>query len=70
MFSRPAQSIAGAVRSTDENFTLPLIEEIEIAARDSGRGVSTAQSGLVRVYAFGTALAMLAVIVAFVWIEV
>jgi NADH-quinone oxidoreductase subunit L len=70
LFSRPAQAIARGLRRTDDVFTLPMLEEIEIAARDSARGVSRSQSGLVRVYAFGTAIAMLAVVVAFVWIEV
>ena len=70
VFSRPAQAIARGVRSTDENLTVPMLEEVEIAARDSGHGIGRAQNGLVRVYAFATAVAMLAVIVAFVWIEV
>jgi NADH-quinone oxidoreductase subunit L len=70
LFSRPAEALARALRRTDDVFTLPMLEEVEIAARDSARGVSSSQSGLVRVYAFGTAIAMLAVVVAFVWIEV
>jgi NADH-quinone oxidoreductase subunit L len=70
LFSRPAQGLARAFTRTEEAFTVPLLEEVEIAARDSGRGIGRAQNGLVRVYAFATALAMLAVIVAFVWMEV
>jgi NADH-quinone oxidoreductase subunit L len=70
LFSRPAQALARTLRRIDDVFTLPMLEEVEIAARDSARGVSNSQSGLVRVYAFGTAIAMLAVVVAFVWIEV
>jgi len=69
IFVRPAQGVAMFVRRTDEVVTLPLLEEVEVAARQSSQGIGKAQSGLVRVYAFGTALAMLAVIAAFVWIK-
>ncbi|MCW2928066.1 MAG: NADH:ubiquinone oxidoreductase subunit, partial [Thermoleophilia bacterium] len=69
IFSRPAQAVARGAVATDDHFTLPMLDEVQIAARDSGRGIGAAQNGLVRVYAFGTAAAMLAVIVAVVWIE-
>ncbi|MCW2921384.1 MAG: proton-translocating NADH-quinone oxidoreductase, chain [Thermoleophilia bacterium] len=69
VFVRPAQAIAEGVRSTDEVVTLPMLEEIEIATRDSGRGFGRMQTGLVRTYAFATAIGMLAIIVAFLWIE-
>ena len=68
-FTRPAQGIATGLRATDEGFTLPLLDEVQIAASDSGRGLGRLQSGLVRTYAFATAIGMLAVIVAFLWIE-
>jgi NADH-quinone oxidoreductase subunit L len=69
IFVRPAQSIAAGLRRTDELVTVPMLEEVEVATRDSGREVGRLQSGLVRAYAFATALAMLALVVAVLWIE-
>ncbi len=69
VFTRPSQAIARAAVATDEVFTMPMLEEIEIATRDSGRGLGRLQTGLVRTYAFATAIGMLAIIVAFLWIE-
>ncbi|MCW2949314.1 MAG: nuoL [Thermoleophilia bacterium] len=67
--SRPVQAIAVGARGIDEQVTAPLLDEVELAFRDSGRLLSRAQSGLVRVYAFGTGVAFLAVIVAFLWVK-
>jgi NADH:ubiquinone oxidoreductase subunit 5 (subunit L)/multisubunit Na+/H+ antiporter MnhA subunit len=69
VFTRPAQATARALRSTEETFTVPMLDEVEITARDSGRGLARLQTGLVRTYAFATAIGMLAVIIAFLWIE-
>ena len=69
VFVRPAQSIATAIRRTDEVVTLPMLDEIQIATTESGRSIGRLQTGLVRTYAFATAIGMLAVIVAFLWIE-
>ena len=66
---RPAQAIARGMRRIDEAFTLPMLDEVEVAARDSGRGLGRLQTGLVRTYAFATVLGMLALVVAFLWIE-
>ncbi|MCB0877918.1 MAG: NADH-quinone oxidoreductase subunit L [Thermoleophilia bacterium] len=69
IFVRPAQALARGIRSTDEHVTLPLLEEVETAATDSGRALGKLQNGLVRSYAFATILGMVALVVAFIWIE-
>jgi NADH-quinone oxidoreductase subunit L len=69
VFVRPAQAIATSVRRTDELVTLPMLEEVDIATRDAGRTLGRLQTGLVRTYAFATALAMLVLVIAFLWIE-
>ncbi len=66
---RPAQAIARSLRRTDESFTLPMLDEVEVTMRDSSRGLSRLQNGLVRTYAFATVLGMVALVVAFLWIE-
>ena len=67
--SRPVQAIAGGMRDVDDKVTAPLLDEVELAMRDSGTAIGRAQNGLLRVYAFGTAVAFLAVITAFLWVK-
>jgi len=69
LFARPAQGIANALRSTDESVTVPMLGRVSDAAAGAGARVGRTQNGLVRVYAFGTAVAMLAVLIAFLWME-
>jgi NADH-quinone oxidoreductase subunit L len=68
VFARPAQALATALRRTDEAVTLPMLEEVELSAVQASDGLSRAQSGLVRGYAFATVLAFVAIVVAVVWI--
>ena len=70
LFTRPAQATARGIRSLDERVVVPMLAGVERGVRHGGRGIGVAQTGLVRVYAVGTVLAMVAVIVAFIWIEV
>jgi NADH-quinone oxidoreductase subunit L len=69
IFVRPAQALARGIRGVDDTVTVPMLEEVEIAVRDSGTELGRLQTGLVRTYAFATLLAMLALVVAVLWIE-
>jgi NADH-quinone oxidoreductase subunit L len=68
-FSRPAQSLANEVVWFEDTITQPAIEETEIGGRDFGALLSKLQNGTVRFYAVGTALAFVAIMLAFVWME-
>jgi NADH:ubiquinone oxidoreductase subunit 5 (subunit L)/multisubunit Na+/H+ antiporter MnhA subunit len=69
VFARPAQAIAQYIQRADEAASVQLVDEVSLGARDATSSVSRWQTGLVRVYAFGTVVAAAAIVVAFVWLE-
>ncbi|MCZ4495462.1 MAG: NADH-quinone oxidoreductase subunit, partial [Thermoleophilia bacterium] len=69
VFSRPSQALATSAVAFEDTITVPALEEAEFAGRDAGANIARLQNGVVRFYALGTALAFLAVVVAFIWVE-
>jgi NADH-quinone oxidoreductase subunit L len=67
--ARPLQGTASSIVVVEDEVMAPMLEEIEIATRDSARAMSATQTGLVRWYAVATVLGMLALVVSFLLVE-
>ncbi|MBC7461558.1 MAG: hypothetical protein H7287_09380 [Thermoleophilia bacterium] len=67
--TRPVQGIASSTARLDTAATAATFDEVEVAFREGSRIVRAAQSGLLRVYAFGTGVAFVIVVVAFLWVK-
>jgi NADH-quinone oxidoreductase subunit L len=67
--ARPAQGVAASAVAVEQQFTEPLVEDTGRFVMGIGRALGSLQSGLVRLYAAGTAVAVLAVVVIAIVVE-
>jgi NADH-quinone oxidoreductase subunit L len=68
-FARPAQAVASSTGLVEREGVGPLMDLVADTTVTGGRWIGAMQSGLVRFYAFGTVLGVVAAVVIVLWVE-